>query len=113
MSWVSFIIPPDAYPARVGLLLTLCLMLINMFNSSVDAIPNRQRVTALEIWLLSCMCFVVLAKLEYAIIIRMIMVYRRKDELPFNRVITEGTINLAKAFVPELNLVKNGDEESK
>ena len=32
MSWVSFFIPPDIVPARIVLLVTLCLVLINMFN---------------------------------------------------------------------------------
>ena len=34
MSWVSFFIPPDIVPARIVLLVTLCLVLINMFNST-------------------------------------------------------------------------------
>ena len=32
MSWVSFFNPPDIVPARIVLLVTLCLVLINMFN---------------------------------------------------------------------------------
>ena len=31
---VSFFIPPDIVPARIVLLVTLCLVLINMFNST-------------------------------------------------------------------------------
>ena len=38
MSWVSFFIPPDIVPARIVLLVTLCLVLINMFNFTTGEI---------------------------------------------------------------------------
>ena len=34
MSWVAFFVPPDIVPARIVLLVTLCLVLVNMFNST-------------------------------------------------------------------------------
>ena len=33
MSWVSFLIPTDVVPARIVLLITLCLVIINTFNN--------------------------------------------------------------------------------
>jgi hypothetical protein len=33
MSWVSFLIPTDVVPARIVLLVTLCLVIINTFNN--------------------------------------------------------------------------------
>ncbi|XP_023326380.1 glycine receptor subunit alpha-3 [Eurytemora carolleeae] len=80
MSWVSFFIPPDVVPARIVLLVTLCLVLINMFNSTTTRIPVSNTVTALEVWLLACMLLVFLSLLEYAVILRQIVLYRRKRE---------------------------------
>ena len=37
MSWVAFFVPPDIVPARIVLLVTLCLVLVNMFNSTTWA----------------------------------------------------------------------------
>jgi len=69
MSWVSFFIPPDIVPARIVLLVTLCLVLINMFNSTTSKIPVSNSVTALEIWLLACVILVFFSLLEYSIIL--------------------------------------------
>ena len=33
VSWVSFLIKPEVVPGRMGLLVTLFLVLINIFNS--------------------------------------------------------------------------------
>ena len=53
MSWVAFFIPPDIVPARIVLLVTLCLVLINMFNSTTARIPVSNAVTAMEVSSLS------------------------------------------------------------
>jgi len=81
MSWVSFVIPPDVVPARIVLLVTLCLVLINMFNSTTTRIPVSNTVTALEVWLLACMLLVFLSLVEYAVILRQIVIYKRKKDV--------------------------------
>merc|ERR1711953_1281871 len=80
MSWVSFFVPPDIVPARIVLLVTLCLVLINMLNSTTTRIPVSNTVTALEVWLLACMLLVFLSLVEYAVILRRIVLYRRKKD---------------------------------
>ena len=40
LSLVSYFIPPDIVPGRMGMLITLFLILINSYNS-VDAPPDR------------------------------------------------------------------------
>merc|ERR1719474_2248757 len=80
MSWVSFYVPPDVVPARIVLLVTLCLVLINMFNSTTTRIPVSNAVTAMEVWLLACMLLVFLSLVEYAIILRKIVVHQRNIE---------------------------------
>jgi len=80
MSWVSFFVPPDIVPARIVLLVTLCLVLINMFNSTTTRIPVSNAVTAMEVWLLACMLLVFLSLVEYAIILRRIVLHQRNLE---------------------------------
>ena len=70
MSWVSFLIPTDVVPARIVLLVTLCLVIINTFNNVTARIPVASQVTALEVWLLACILLVFGALAEYAFILR-------------------------------------------
>ncbi|XP_040564391.1 gamma-aminobutyric acid receptor subunit pi [Lepeophtheirus salmonis] len=70
MSWVSFLIPTDVVPARIVLLVTLCLVIINTFNNVTARIPVASQVTALEIWLLACISMVFGALAEYAFILQ-------------------------------------------
>ena len=48
VSWISFVVPIDAIPGRMALLVTLLLVLINMFNSSVEKEPLTHEITALS-----------------------------------------------------------------
>merc|ERR1719361_1449958 len=80
MSWVSFFVPPDIVPARIVLLVTLCLVLINMFNSTTTRIPVSNAVTAMEVWLLACMLLVFLSLVQYAVILRRIVLHNRVIE---------------------------------
>ena len=64
VSWISFLIPPDVIPGRMGLLITLLLVLINLFNSV--KVPPATSPSALDIWILSCIFFVTLALAAYA-----------------------------------------------
>jgi len=80
MSWVAFFVPPDIVPARIVLLVTLCLVLVNMFNSTTARIPVSNAVTAMEVWLLACMLLVFLTLVEYAVILRRIVLHHRQLE---------------------------------
>ena len=33
VSWISFVVPPDVIPGRMALLITLFLVLVNIFNT--------------------------------------------------------------------------------
>ena len=69
VSWVSFLIPPDSIPGRVGLLVTLFLVATNIFNTIIDISPNTEGMTAISSWMIAFMFFVFLALMEYAIIL--------------------------------------------
>ena len=64
---VSFLVPYDAIPARVGILLTLSLCAINTLNSVVANSPKSGgSATALVKWNWVCFGFIVMAGLEYS-----------------------------------------------
>ena len=65
VSWISFSINVDAVPGRLGLLLTLLLMTINMNNSAAQAIPTSEKICPLIIWILLSMWFISFALFEY------------------------------------------------
>ena len=106
-SWTSFVIPPDSVPARITLLVTTFLVLINVANAAFTTSPVASRVnpiqasqfhiatekdggksfpaTHAQIWILGCLVFVLSTVAEYATIlcyqryvIRKTMVTRRE-----------------------------------
>ena len=69
VSWVSFLINPDVVPGRLGLLLTLLLMLINLNNSVAASSPVSANLNPLLVWIITSEAFVFLALTEYALIL--------------------------------------------
>ena len=77
LSWVSFVIDPVVVPGRMGLLVTVFLMLINIFMTVKSNAPKSSGfLNAIDIFLLVCVGYVFLAFLEYAIIL--FWFYKRK-----------------------------------
>ena len=58
VSWISFVVPPDVIPGRMALLITLFLVLVNIFNTVTTNTPKAEGLTAIESWMLSCLLFV-------------------------------------------------------
>ena len=52
VSWVSFLIPPDVVPGRMAMLITLFLVLTNIFNMITANSPNMEGMTAIAAWML-------------------------------------------------------------
>ena len=69
VSWVGFLIPPEVVPGRMALLITLFLVLINIFNTVTSNSPNVEGMTAIAAWMLACILFVFGALLAYAFIL--------------------------------------------
>lgn len=63
---VSFLIPPEVIPARMAMLVTLFLVLINIFNTITNISPNCEGMTAISSWMIACMMFVFAALMGYA-----------------------------------------------
>ena len=66
---ISFVIPPEIVPGRAGLLVTLMLVLVNLFLNITSKSPNTDSLTAISCWMIGCILFVALALMEYAIIL--------------------------------------------
>merc|ERR1719400_1042689 len=69
VSWISFLIPMDVIPGRMALLVTLFLVLVNIFNNVTTNTPKAEGLTAIEAWMLACILFVFGALIEYAAIL--------------------------------------------
>ncbi|XP_019643070.1 PREDICTED: gamma-aminobutyric acid receptor subunit beta-3-like isoform X1 [Branchiostoma belcheri] len=65
MSWVSFWIDPASAPARTGLGVTTVLTMVTL-SGKVKPAPDLNYIRAIDVWLLGCKLFVILALLEYA-----------------------------------------------
>ena len=69
MNWlfqVGFLIPPEIVPGRMTLLVTLFLVLINIFNNITSNSPNVEGLTSISAWVITCILFVFGALAGYA-----------------------------------------------
>lgn len=66
VSWVGFLIPPEVVPGRMAMLITLFLVLTNIFNIVTTNSPNVEGMTAIAAWMLVCIFFVFGALVGYA-----------------------------------------------
>merc|ERR1712212_319076 len=69
VSWISFLIPSDEVGGRIGLLLTLFLLLVTIFTCVVTNTPGAEGLKAIEVWMLACILFVFAALIEYVAIL--------------------------------------------
>ena len=69
VSWISFIIKPDVIPGRMGVLVTIFLVLINIFNGVKSNAPESATLNAVDLYIVICIAHVFLALAEYAIVL--------------------------------------------
>ena len=69
VSWISFLVPPESVPGRMTILVTVFLVLVNIFNSITSNIPKADGLTAIESFIIVCIIFVFGALIEYAVIL--------------------------------------------
>ena len=63
---------------RMALLVTLFLVLVNIFNSVTANAPKAEGLTAVETWVVMCILHVFCVLSEYAIILKIIQTERRR-----------------------------------
>ena len=71
VSWVSFLIKPEIVPGRMALLITLFLVLTNIFNGVKASAPVSKRLNAVDLYLVVCIFLVFAALVEYSVILFM------------------------------------------
>ena len=81
LSLVSYFIPPEIVPGRMGMLITLYLILINSYNS-VDAPPDRG-FSDIEVWFYGMQSLILLAILEYGLVLALKMFPKKWNEQRF------------------------------
>ena len=71
ISLVTFAIPTHAewLMGRLGLLITLFLVLVTIFSSSIETLPSAETPTFLNIWMVCCILFILGVFLQSTIII--------------------------------------------
>lgn len=106
-SWVSFLIKPEVVPGRMALLVTLFLVLINIFNSVREQAPISSRLNAVDLYLVVCVFFVFSALMEYASIL-MLLKKRRKPV----RTIDEGLSTVMPGLGRNGELARRGQRGS-
>ena len=65
----------------MALLVTLFLVLVNIFNSVTEHAPKSEGLTAVETWVVMCILHVFCVLAEYAIILKLIQGYRTLFEI--------------------------------
>ena len=58
VSWLSFLIPPEAHPGRMGMLVVLVLVIINIMLKIIETSPLRSGICGLTIWTIICLIMV-------------------------------------------------------
>ena len=69
VSWASFLIDPNIVPGRMGLLVTLLLVLVNVFNGFKNSSPPSINLNTLDVYLIICICHVFCVLVEYSIVL--------------------------------------------
>merc|ERR1711971_340073 len=77
VSWVSFLVKPEVVPGRMAMLVTLFLVLINIFNSVREQAPISSRLNAVDLYLVICVFLVFTALMEYAVILLLLKKQRK------------------------------------
>jgi len=75
VSWLSLFLPPESIPGRTGMAMTTLLTLAAMFGAVRQNTPKVSYVSALDVWMCSCIVFVFFILLEYVIILS--LMYRK------------------------------------
>ncbi|XP_013401391.1 glycine receptor subunit alpha-4-like [Lingula anatina] len=68
LSFLNFLIDPSAAPARVSIGLITVLTITTQSVSLQERLPRVSYIKAVDVWLASCLLFVVSSMLEYALV---------------------------------------------
>ena len=109
VSWVSLIIPPDAIPGRIALIITTFLVLVNIANTVFSSSPTADTINPIQVWILACIVFVFITVLEYAYILFMMRRVKQSSMSKSNKSKSKRKATL----VPEATATKEAEQEEK
>ncbi|XP_045108673.1 glycine receptor subunit alpha-2-like [Portunus trituberculatus] len=93
VSFVSFLVPPDAIPGRITLCITTILTMSTLLGVAMQSTPRVSYVRAIDVWLLSCLTFVSLVLLEFGAVIKLEQLGKRQGGHTTSAPNTTNTIN--------------------
>ena len=100
ISWLSFIIKPDAIPGRIMLLLNIFLMMIILMNDIKSSAPDTNSINALDMYLAVCTLCVFMAMIEYAIILMIMKLHNLNwSDIPQKREMRLSSDNKASTLL--------------
>ncbi len=105
--FVSFVIPADSIPGRASLLVTLFLVLSTFFGDIQATTPQSEGLTALQVYVLTCLMFAFAATMEYAFILTVLKRHNHRVHLTNRRRQLEARKN---ASVSSSTLSNSGEE---
>ena len=79
---ISFVIPQDVVPGRIALLITIFLVMINIFITVTAKSPHAESLTNISTWIIICIIFVYSALVEYGFLLFYRQVTRSFDTVP-------------------------------
>ena len=83
MSWATFWLPITTYPARITLIVTNFLASAYILEAASASISRKHYATALEIFLMTNIAFIVAAMLEYIIAVQFPWRSKSKHKTPY------------------------------
>jgi len=95
VAWLSLFINPEAIPGRVSMVMMTLLTLMAMFSGIRQSTPKVSYVSMLDIWMVTCIFFIFVTLLEFAIVTSLI---RWKNKPKAEKVETLGIIVLPILF---------------
>lgn len=114
LSWISFIIPPDSFPGRMGLLVTLVLCIINLMTNEMEQSPATSGISKIDLWCIICLAMVAIASLEYAVLLYLMRFGKRGLVTTCSKTrFSTGTVSVqqAKAGTNSVVTTENNAEE--
>lgn len=96
LSLISFAIDPDMVPGRMGMLVTLYLILINTY-SNIDA-PSKRGFSFADVWFVGCQAPIAFAILEYGSILILLRTQKVTKSDKFISILDVSSLCLAILF---------------
>ncbi|XP_064637327.1 glycine receptor subunit alpha-1-like isoform X1 [Lineus longissimus] len=82
LSWLNFYMDPKAVPARVALGLLTVLAITTKSSGSLGQLPKVSYVKAIDVWMSTCLSFVLIAFAEYCLVHYVLNYCEKKEDSP-------------------------------